>query len=482
MSTVSPRSPGRFARARLWAEIGAATALAVLVWSTAGDAGWRPLWLWTEATSIGLIAPIRDLARVDPAGTGRDVLILLARLLAALAPAAILWLRAPRRRLVWLVPLAPGLPGFLTFSLVHGGAWWTWALLAAASATACVLLWRRVRWAWLLVALPPAMVLAPAVVHRTAPFLYGTEALAARCAANDGVRPRNLTDAHLCPGYYGVTAASDERFLLTFRDFGADCPPEAGSRWLRRDGSDLWLDARVDIDGSHFRGCRVADSLWFVSDGILSEVPIAPDNRTSRNVVIYPQHADWDSTDTACDADRGIVYLGEAAQGGLWTRTPDGAFFRRQFDAEGVFPMVRRDGRVVIASGHWLFTFDPETDRLLDRDASGIVTLGADLCARDDTVVVGDVAGRLRFFVPDGDGYRFDWGIAAGAPRFVAFSPDCRFVATGSVDDAAVWVVDRETRAVVRRFQVGPAIRGLAFAGPREVVSVDACTATLLAF
>lgn len=482
MSTEPSRPAGRFALRWRLAEVGAALALGLLVWTTVFDPGWRPLWIWVESSAVGVPVAVWRLMRFDPQGTGRDVLILLARSALIFAPALVLALRVKRHRLAWLLPLLPGVPAIGVLSMVCGSTWWTWPLLATTSAGACLLVLRRIRWAWLLVALPPVIAVAPALAHRGAPFLHSRESLAARCASNDGVRPRNLGDAHLCPGYYGLTPAAPDRLLLTFRDFGADCPAEAASRWVRWDGQDLWLEDRVRIDGSHLRGCLLDGRLWFVSDGVLSDLPADPGPQVARNVVVYPQHADWDSTDTACDPARGTVYLGEAAQGGLWTRTPDGAFFRRQFDAEGLFPMVRRDGRVVMASGHALWTFDPAADRLLDRVESGIATLGADLCAADDSVVVADLAGRLRFYAPAGDGYRFDWGIAAGVPRYVAFSPDCRYVATSSVNDATVRVIDRTARTEIARFQVGPAPRGLAFLDARHVAAVDACTATLLAF
>jgi hypothetical protein len=45
-----------------------------------------------------------------------------------------------------------------------------------------------------------------------------------------------------------------------------------------------------------------------------------------------------------------------------------------------------------------------------------------------------------------------------------------------------VWVIDRGTRRVVKTFELGPAIRGAAFIGPRELAVADACTVSVLRF
>ena len=79
-------------------------------------------------------------------------------------------------------------------------------------------------------------------------------------------------------------------------------------------------------------------------------------------------------------------------------------------------------------------------------------------------------------------GYEFAWGLDLFAPRAAEFSPDCRFLGITSADDEHVWIVERESHQILRTFRIGPAIRGAAFIGPRELAVADACTITLLRF
>jgi len=51
-----------------------------------------------------------------------------------------------------------------------------------------------------------------------------------------------------------------------------------------------------------------------------------------------------------------------------------------------------------------------------------------------------------------------------------------------SADDEHVWIIERESRQVVRSFRLGPSIRGAAFIGERALAVADACTLTVLRF
>lgn len=462
-------------------EIGLAICLALSVYLTAFDPGWKPAWSWTSSASFDVATSILALWKTDPSGTLREVAVMLSRSILALAPAAVLLFLIPAYRLVWLpVPLLL-LPAIGIFSLISETGLWWWAGLTFLSILSTIVLVRR--GPGIVVLVPVLYIVLPAMIHRGAPYLTDPRDLQAQCGENDGIRPSNLSVDNLGPGYYSVLPIDSDRMLLFHRRFGNRQPEEVRSRWVHREEGKLRLGAPVSVDGSHFHGCTLVESAWVVSDGVLTRIPFgtldagSPSSRT-----IYPQSQDWDSTETTCDASRRTVYLGEASQGGLWAYSLDGSTHRWQLDVEAVFPRIRPDGKIVLTSAHELMTFDPETGEITDRTTAALVSLGMDYCPKDDAVVVGDLAGRIRFFNRSPSGYRFDWGLDETAPRRVAFSPGCRFVAVTSHEGPSVSIIDRNARAFIRRFQVGPALREVTFVGERKVVTADACTVSLLEF
>ena len=130
-----------------------------------------------------------------------------------------------------------------------------------------------------------------------------------------------------------------------------------------------------------------------------------------------------------------------------------------------------------------LVVYVPGESRVVQRTPAAIASSSLALCQADGTAAVPDLAGRLRVFRMNADGgYDFDWGLSLFAPRAAAFSPDCAFIGVTSADDRHVWIVERASRRVVETFELGPAIRGAAFIGPRALAVADACTVSVLRF
>ncbi len=440
------------------------------------------------------------LVAVDPPTLGVVAMTTL-KLLLGFAPAVLWAARLPWQRRLWLIVPACiamfiGIMG-VAACLVPS----RWVALAVLSAFAVVS--SRRRWLGATALLPLILFFEPALAHPLGRLVWHRDDLIARCERNDGTRPVNAHD-HYAPTYHGLTQVADGRLLLTgvaaneSRTFDLnDVDPtlDYGSFWVTRDGNGvLSLGERSSATGNVWHGCVLDGTVWFVQYQVLVAArwlgrggDAGDGNRQYEHVErvpIWSGEGDFDKANTACDARRGAVYFGDALFGRLG-QYHVGSGELRSFPHGGIVIQlaVTRDDRVVAVDTTRISIFDPDTWTVTSQMPAGLANHHFARCEQDDALVTADFIGRIREFVPDGAGsYRFAWGLSLPAPRRVAYSPDCRFIAVTSADDHSVFVVARDTHRVVRRFNVGPALRDVTFLGPREIAAVDACTVEQLAF
>lgn len=408
--------------------------------------------------------------------------------LLALAPVVRLALTWPRHRLLWFPVSLFFVFGLLSISPFppRGPVWWACLVLTGAAG----LVFARRRFGVVAVFLPAVCLAVPHARHLWGPLTYGAESLGRSCPGNDGVRPRNLTPEMLVGSYHAVTPLDSRRWLLTGLEpdaplVGMDRRPDrgrGGSWWVADRGPEgLEVVGPSEARGNLWRGCTMGDSLWFVRVRQLIRVRRAEGAEEVVEKTLIPMR-DMDVSEVACDDPRGMVYFGEATQGGLWRwSSREGAWTRWDLGRLGLFPRVRGDGCLVIAATDALLLFDPDRGQVVESHPAGYFLHGLDVCPRDGRVIVADLGGRVRLFEPGATGpYRLVDSADVPAARRVAFSPDCEFAAVTSFDDRTVRVIRVPGLDEVRRFRVGPVVRDVTFLGPRRVVVADACTATVL--
>jgi len=418
-----------------------------------------------------------ELVRVDTAGTLGCALAAALPALLVGAPWARMLRHGARHRLAWLpfsmfaflLVLPSSLPAIST------PAMWV-ALLALAALGWWAARRPRLR---LLALLPALLCLEPMLGHSPLGDWAWTRArLAARCAANDGRRPLGFSPEQANTRYFGLTPLDDQWLLLT---------GERASTWLRRSPAGLARAQPSQLRGNLWQGCALDGGLWLTKRGLLAHVERPDGAQPERVTTLALPHPpglgiELDLVDAVCDPERHTVYVSELLGGGIRVHAADGTLGRRDLGAGINLQLVRRaDGALIGIDLSRLLVYDPRADRVLERHGAGLVTMGLDVCASDGTVAIADFAGRLRLFqsAPPGR-YRFERGVALRAPRRVAFSPDCRFLAVTSGDDRTVWVLRRADLSVAHRYQVGPGLRDLTYLAGGELALADACTATLL--
>jgi hypothetical protein len=447
------------------------------------------LWQWTLFAVHALQFPF-SMWKVDGPATLLLSLSYAGKLLLALAPTAMLIAGAPRWRILACVFAGLVLAASVAFvracpSVGH------WVALVLLSGLGVVLVRHRFqRWA---VGLPLIVLLAVPASRHGNTWGGGTD-LAARCAANDGQRPTNVEASQFVARYYGVHFFPPDWILLT-----GETPADGrfmnlphggqGSWWLRKqaDGR-LSIEGRSQATGNIWTSCLLGGDGWFVRAGRFMYVrpPGADGGETVRSIPF--RLGGFDAPDTACDERTGSVYASDLLDGRLVELSPrTGGKPERRADSVsvrgGILSMRESDGRLVMLDFQDLVVYAPEESRVLERTPAAIASSSLTLCQSDGAVAVPDLAGRLRVFRMNADGgYDFDWGVPLFAPRAAEFSPDCAFLGVTSADDRHVWIIERDSRKVVRTFNLGPAIRGAAFVGPRELVVADACTASVLRF
>ncbi len=441
------------------------------------------VWLTVAVYAASSFVP---LLRVDAGATAWSLVLGFGRIGLAALPSLFLIRSAPRHRWLWLLPLV-GMMVIVSspFALFACATIDRWLLLAFASiVTAALTRVRFFRWSALL---PFAVLWEVLPSHnlmglRTADPVFRDQ-LFKECARHDGTRPQNLTADRLIP-YYGINALGDDLVLLTGEgssdsDWGGRRVP---SWWLhRRDGS-FRFDQPSDASGNLWRGCVLDGTIWMARANYIVGAKRLPDG-AARHEEVYRVRLpseDVDFGETACDPERGRVYVTECTNGGMWEVTPDGREMRR-YEVGGVWllPKRRFDGRLVITNTATLMVFAPGDGRVTERVPAGLVDFGFDVCGIDGTVAVSDASGRLRIFEIDGTGhYRFTWGISLFAPRRVAYSRDCSRIAVTSGDDHRVFIIDASAHRIVDVFRAGPALREVAATAPREFSIADSCSMT----
>lgn len=450
------------------------------------------LWIlrqWTLFAIDALKFPAR-MWHVDGGATLSLSLSYASKVALALAPAAMLVRCAPKWGILGGLYAAGTVAISVSFTracptLAH------WVALVALTALGCVLVCRRfLRWA---VALPMIVLLAlPASRHGSA--RQEGAGLAARCAANDGGRATNLSPDLLVARYYGVHFFPPDWILLT-----GETPDDGrfmnlphggrGSWWLRKEAEGrISFAGPSKATGNIWTGCRLGDDGWFIRAGRFMHVrpPGAGGQETVRT--IPAPIGGFDAPDTACDERTGSVFASDLRDGRLIelkTRTDEPP--RRRADSVsvrgGLMSMRESDGRLIMLDFQDLVVYASDEARVLHVTPAAIAASALTLCPSDGAVAVPDLAGRLRVFRMRADGrYEFDWGLSLFAPRFAEFSPDCTHLGVTSADDRHVWIVERTTHRIVETFELGPAIRGAAFIGPRELAVADACTVSVLRF
>lgn len=426
------------------------------------------------------------LLRVDGAATAWSLALGLGRIGLATLPSVLLIRSAPRHRWLWLLPLV----GMLVIvssplSLFACATMDRWLLLAFASGvTAALTRVRFLRWTALLpfVLLWEAVPSHSLMTMRTADPAY-RDRLFAECALHDGTRPQNLTADRLIP-YYGINSLSEDLVLLTGE--GSSDSDRGGRRvpswWLRRRDGGFEFDRPSDASGNLWRGCVLDGTIWMARANYVVGAKRLPDGGPMHEEVyrVRIPSSDVDFGETACDPERGRVYVTEGTDGGLWELTPEGRETRRH-EVGGIWllPKRRFDGRLVVTNTATLMVFAPAEGRVTERVPAGLVDFGFDVCGTDGTVAVADVSGRLRIFEIDGTGhYRFAWGMSLFAPRRVAYSSDCSRIAVTSGDDHRVFIIDAAAHRILDVLHAGPALREVAVTGPREFSIADACSMT----
>jgi hypothetical protein len=294
--------------------------------------------------------------------------------------------------------------------------------------------------------------------------------------------------------YYGVHVFPPSWVLLT-GETPQDAPsllfPHGGTgSWWLRTGADMELTfaGPSAMNGNIWNSCAMGDERWIVRAGYLNRVrPPGADGQET--VERFPfDMIGFDAPDTACDQRSGSVFASDLIDGRLLEMSPrTGGKPQHRDDSVsvrgGLMDIRESDGRLVMLDFQDLVVYALDEARTVARTAAAAVSSSLSLCQSDGSVAVADLGGRLRVFAMNAaGGYRFDWGVDLFAPRAAEFSPDCRFIGITSADDQHVWIVERESRRIVRTFRIGPSIRGAAFIGPRDLAVADACTITVLGF
>jgi hypothetical protein len=405
-------------------------------------------------------------------GTWPPALASLGKAALLLIPSVVLLKRAPRH-LVW-APL-----GSILFVAVLGNSLpavssaWMWILLVLASAAGTLAALRP--WWRALALLPWLIALEPLLGHGPlADWVWRRARLASHCAANDGSRPLDAGPESLGTRYYGVTAVPPDLVLLT---------GERSSYWARRasDGSTR-LGPAVGPRGNLWQGCLKGGKVWLTSRGrACTATP--PSSFTCHDVPGPPELGEeLDYTDILCSAPGDAVYLGQLVRGGLIEFEPAtrASRFHPVMSGLNLQAVARSDGLIAGINTSRLFVYDPRSDRLVDDQAAGMVAMGIDVCAVDQSVVVADFVGRVRLFDWSDGRHRFRAGARLPAPRRVAFSPGCDRVVVTSGDDRHAYLLRRSDLSIVRAWKLGPGLRDVTFVDDHTVAVADGCTLTLL--
>jgi hypothetical protein len=477
-------------RRKFWrtVNIGLGSLFLLVLASQAGDV--IRIWFTVLDDAATALVP---LLRIDAAATAWSLALGLGRIGLATFPSVILIRSAPAHRRIWLVPFVAMLVLVSSpFSLAACATLDRWLLLAfLSSATAALTRFRFVRWT---VVLPFVVLWEIVPRHGLLAFAdVGTreaayrERLLAECGRRGGSRPQNLTADLLMP-YHGINSLGDDLVLLTAEGSndggmrGRSGERRVGSWWLRRQDGGFQFELPSEATGNLWRGCVLDETIWMARANRIVGVKRLPEDGPLHEETydLRLPSRDIDFGETACDADRGCIYVTEGTGGGMWEVPLDGRGVRR-FALGGIslLPKRRFDGRLVVVNTASLIVFDPDEGRLLERVPAGFVNLGFDVCDTDGTVAIPDMMGRLRVFEMDGEGhYRFAWGVSLFAPRRVAYSRDCARIAVTSADDRRVFLVDASARRVVDVFRAGGALREVASTGPREFSVADVCSMT----
>ena len=471
-------------RTRPWQTIEIALGVLVLAFQfTEAPRAMIRVWLTVAFYAATSLVP---LLRMDGAATAWSLALGLGRIGLAVLPSVFLIRSVPRRRLLWLCPLVVMLIIVSSpLSLFACATFDLWLLLAFASGvTAALTRLRFLRWSALL----PFVLLWEVVPShnlmtiRTADPAY-RDRLFSECTLHDGTRPKNLTPDRLIP-YFGINPLGDDLVLLSGE--GSSDADTGGRRvpswWLRRRDGGFQFELPSDASGNLWRGCVLDGTIWMARANYIVGAKRLPDGGPTHEEVyrVRLPSSDIDFGETACDPQRGRVYVTECTNGGMWEATPDGRETRR-YEVGGVWllPKRRFDGRLVITNTATLMVFAPGEGRVTERIPAGLVDFGFDVCDVDGTVAVADTTGRLRVFEIDDTGhYRFAWGLSLFAPRRVAYSRDCSRIAVTSGDDHRVFIVDASGHRILDVFRAGPALREVAPTAPREFSVADSCSIT----
>lgn len=463
-------------RARPLHALELALALALLALALANEALRSILRTTLEAAYLAILSVI-TLLPADPSGVLATALASALIPLALYAPVVRAALHAPPHRRAWLGPyFVVGifvLP--MTFAALSSPLWWALELAAA------LLGWHlaaRPRWR-LLALLPTLLVLRPVLSHSPLGDRYWTPArLAARCDGNAGARAAGLDPTKFATRHYAITPVRDGLALFT---------SERASAWLRLDDRGrATLDAPISLRGNIWEGCVDDGTVWLTKRGQILRVDVPDDlTRAAVTTLELPDPPDipreLDFADVVCGLADHRLLVTEVVQGGVREVDPaTGAQHRIALGGANIQALRRGDGKIVGIDTARLFVLDPATHTLIWRGAAGVCVMGLDLCRADGRVALTDMAGRLRIFTRDGDGYTLTDSLALRAPRRVAFSPDCTHLAVTSADDTTVSVLTTAPLELRAEHSLGPGLRDLAFVAPRTVAVADACMVTTL--
>jgi hypothetical protein len=441
--------------------------------------GFRALWLSELGAFVGGARAAAALFMIDR-GTLAPILASVLKIALLAAPPLRLLVRARRRHLVWL-PLGlvffpelfgiavPGVVGVTQWILFSVAALLAWLAVARPRLRALAFL------PWL-IALEPLLGHSP--LSDTA---WSGERLARRCAGNDGSRPIDFRPELAGTRYYSVTPLSSRQLLLV---------GERRAFWVdRADDGAMHLGPPFALSGNFWQGCLRDGKVWLTARDRLCEVepPASPPTAPTYHCHPVPEPPgtgiELDFTDPICPSDVPGFYLGQLVRGGFIEFEPGSREQRWHAVLPGLNLQLvpRRDGRLVGITTTRLLVFDPHEDHLVDEQAAGLVAMGVDLCAHDDSIAVTDFTGRVRLFDRTAaGGYRFRAAVDLPAPRRVAFSPSCDTLAVTSGDDRHAYLLRTRTLERLRTWKLGPGLRDLTFLDEHHVGAVDACTLNVL--
>jgi hypothetical protein len=447
------------------------------------EPGARALLRLLGINAVGSLHSLWTLLHVDTQGTVESVGLTAGKLLIATLPLLVLarrWHGWERLLVFFWLPIL--YPFWLLAGASHA------ILLAGLSALTLWLV--RFRWLRWTAILPLVALGAPVRIHQF-DSAWSRAALVQRCDSNSGRRPINLRPEQICPGYAGVSPLRPDEVLLAgsvpeTSDPGA--PMLGGSWWLRRSAGGWEFDGPSKVNFSFWPGCAVGDELWLARPNVMMSVRRDPATgvESVRKFPVPGTHMDLG--EVVCLPDENLVFITEALTGsGIWQVTPrTGEVRRLAQEVGGLGAQGRRgpDGRLIFANGTDLVIYSHEREEVIERTVASVQMFGGlDVCALNAEAGVADILGRLRFFRPDTAGhYRFVGGVSLRAPRELAYSPDCQYVAVTSFDDESVYLIDRSALRKIATYRVGPALRGVTFLGPREFAVADACTMTYFNF